>query len=121
MSDPEAGELATRIESWLSAQMPMIQMHGGTSAVREVDPEEGHVVLELGGTCAGCGISQRTESRLREELTAHFDAVTSISVQYLADGSGGWAGDQPETFMGMDRNEGGRGGQGKSRPMSDHL
>lgn len=122
MSEATADEeLRERIESWLSVQMPMIQSHGGTSAVREADAERGHVVIELGGTCSGCGISRQTEGRIREELTDGFDAVKSVSVQFLSDGSGGWGIDQPENYMGMDRNEGGRGGQGKSRPMSDFF
>jgi Fe-S cluster biogenesis protein NfuA len=121
MSEDPSAALQERIESWLSLHMPIIQIHGGTSAVREVDAETGTVVIELGGACSGCGISQTTEQTLDEELTKHFDDVTEVSVAYLDDSSGGWATPQPENYMGMDRNEGGRGGQGKSRPMSDFF
>lgn len=118
MTDPPS-KLAERIESWLSVQMPRIQAHGGTSAVREADPDSGEVVIELGGACSGCGISQMTEQTLESELTGQFDAVTTVSVTYL--GNEDWEIDQPESYMGIDRNEGGRGGQGKSRPMSDFF
>lgn len=122
MNEDEAAEdLRERIESWLSVQMPMIQSHGGTSAVREVDAERGHVVVELGGACSGCGISRQTEGRIREELIEGFDAVKSVSVMFLSDSSGGWAIDQPDNYVGIDRNEGGRGGRGKSRPTSDFF
>lgn len=121
MSEDPSVALKDRIESWMSVQMPIIGMHGGTSAVQEVDADEGRVVIELGGACAGCGISQTTERTLSEELTSQFDAVSTVTVNFLHDNSGGWGVDQPENYMGMDRNEGGRGGQGKSRPVSDFF
>lgn len=111
--------LADRISSWLSVQMPRIQAHGGTSAVRDADAETGEVVIELGGACSGCGISGTTEQKLDEELTAQFEAVESVSVTYHGDE--GWAVEQPETYMGIDRNQGGRGGQGKSKPTTDFF
>ncbi|MFW6384195.1 MAG: NifU family protein [Halodesulfurarchaeum sp.] len=118
MTDTDA-DLAERIESWLSVQLPRIQSHGGTSAVREVDTETGRVVVELGGACAGCGISQTTEKLLEEELPEQFGAVDAVSVKYQGDE--GWAVDQPESFMGIDRNQGGRGGEGESRPATDFF
>jgi Fe-S cluster biogenesis protein NfuA len=111
--------LEDRIESWLSVQMPMIQAHGGTSAIREVEAATGEVVVELGGACAGCGISHTTEETLREELTAQFEAVETVTVEYA--GTDDWAVDQPENYMGIDRNQGGRGGQGESRPATDFF
>lgn len=120
MTDDPDEALADRIESWLSLQMPMIQSHGGTSAIKEADAEAGRVVVELGGACSGCGISQTTERTLDEELPAQFDAIQTVSVQFVGDGDG-WSVDQPETYMGIDRTEGGRGGQGKSRPTTDFF
>jgi Fe-S cluster biogenesis protein NfuA len=120
MTDEDDAALAERIESWLSVQMPIIQSHGGTSAVKDVDAGTGEVVIELGGACSGCGISQTTERTLDEELPAQFDAVERVTVQFVGSGDG-WAVDQPETYMGIDRTEGGRGGTGKSRPMSDFF
>lgn len=106
------GELRERIESWLSVQMPIIQMHGGTSAVKSVDASAGRVVVELGGTCAGCGISPRTAQRVRENLRDEFDAVTEVDVQFLDD-SESLGVEQAESVMGIDRTQGGRGGEGK--------
>lgn len=121
MSEDDSAALRERIDSWLSLQMPMIDMHGGTSAVREVDADAGRVTVELGGACSGCGISQTTEQTLDEELAAHFDEIETVSVQYVGDESGGWATDQAENYMGIDRNEGGRGGRGNGRPVSDFF
>ncbi|MGM0371124.1 MAG: NifU family protein [Halobacteriota archaeon] len=115
----EETALADRIDSWLSVHMPMIQSHGGTSAIRSVDAETGTVVVELGGACDGCGISHTTEETLQEELTSHFEAISTVTVEY--GGEDDWAVDQPENYMGIDRTQGGRGGQGKSRPASDFF
>jgi|APHM01.1.fsa_nt_gi Thioredoxin-like proteins and domains len=119
MAEDPADALKERIESWLSIQLPRIQAHGGTSAIREVDAEAGEVIVELGGACAGCGISHTTEATLQEELTSHFEAVSTVTVTYP--GEDDWAVDQPENYMGIDRTQGGRGGQGKSRPASDFF
>ncbi|MGM0397511.1 MAG: NifU family protein [Halobacteriota archaeon] len=111
MSD-DATELRERIESWLSVQMPIIQMHGGESAVKSVDPESGRVAVELGGTCAHCGISPRTAERVRENLAEEFDDVTEVEVVFLDD-TEALGVDQAESIMGIDRTQGGRGGEGK--------
>jgi len=96
MSDPS---LAERIEEWMVGQMPIIQMHGGTSVVREADPETGQVVVELGGTCSGCGISNVTAGNIRADLIKDFDEVTDVEVKVPSTGDHG-----AETV------EGGRGG-----------
>jgi Fe-S cluster biogenesis protein NfuA len=117
MATTESEEsLRSRIETWLAGQMPIIQMHGGTSAVRTADPETGEVVIELGGACDGCGISGRTAQNIKMDLWKEFEAVEDVTVRVGDDGSGDWDLDQPESFMGIDRNEGGRGGRGESGP-----
>jgi Fe-S cluster biogenesis protein NfuA len=92
--------LQDRIERWMVGQMPIIRMHGGTSAVREADPETGEVVVELGGSCSGCGISDVTASNIRRDLIADFDAVTDVTVRVPS------SGDHGESTV-----EGGRGGE----------
>ncbi|MFB6133703.1 MAG: NifU family protein [Halanaeroarchaeum sp.] len=120
MSEDGSG-LQDRIESWLSVQMPIIQMHGGTSAVKRVDPEAGRVVVELGGTCSGCGISPKTAERVRENLTEEFEAVAEVDVQFLDD-TESLGVDQAESVMGIDRTQGGRGGEGKGHlPPENHF
>jgi len=115
MSDA-ANDLHSAVETWLTAQMPIIKMHGGTSAVREANPDTGEVVVELGGTCSGCGISPRTAQRIKLDLAQEFDEVTDVTVRFASDGADNWGVDQPESIMGIDRNEGGRGGRGESGP-----
>jgi Fe-S cluster biogenesis protein NfuA len=98
MSDAES-DLRERIENWMVGQMPIIQMHGGTSAVREADPETGQVVVELGGTCSGCGISDVTAQNIQADLIRDFPEVERVEVKVPSTGE-----------TGADTVEGGRGG-----------
>jgi len=115
----EADRLRAEIEEWLVGQMPIIRMHGGTSAVREVDPREGRVVVELGGACSGCGVSGRTTQNIKLDLVEEFEELDDVVVR-TGDSSSGtpWPEDNHgESFMGIDRNEGGRGGRGESSSL----
>ncbi|SDJ40250.1 NifU family protein [Natronorubrum texcoconense] len=112
--------LKERVESWLTREMPIIQMHGGTSAVREADPETGEVIIELGGGCEGCSVSGITSSNIEAELLTwpEIDEIT-VRVPDPRESLGGP--DQAESIMGVDRTEGGRGDWGSSNPGKDHL
>lgn len=92
-------DLKSDIEKWITKQMPMIQMHGGTSMVREIDLEEGLVVIELGGTCSGCGISNITADNIRRELYLDFDEIKEVQIKVPSTGN-----------IGSSTVEGGRGG-----------
>jgi Fe-S cluster biogenesis protein NfuA len=92
--------LRERVEAWMAGQMPIIQMHGGESVVREADPETGEVVVELGGTCAGCGISDITARNIRRDMIQDIDVVTDVHVKVPSTGD-----------TGADTVEGGRGGE----------
>jgi Fe-S cluster biogenesis protein NfuA len=96
----EEKSLKERVEQWMVGQMPIIQMHGGTSAVREADPETGQVVVELGGTCAGCGISDVTARNIKRDLIAEFPEVDDVVVRVPSTGD-----------TGSETVEGGRGGE----------
>jgi Fe-S cluster biogenesis protein NfuA len=101
MDHADAGDdsLHDRVERWLVAQMPIIQMHGGTSAVREANPETGEVVVELGGTCSGCGVSDVTARNIRADMITSFPEVDDVTVRVPSTGD-----------QGADTVEGGRGG-----------
>jgi Fe-S cluster biogenesis protein NfuA len=108
-SDAEA--LKERVETWLTTQMPIIQMHGGTSAVREADPETGEVIIELGGGCAGCGVADITTSNIESELY-QWEEITDVTVR-VPDPDDVLGGDREGgSIMGIDRREGGRGSRG---------
>jgi Fe/S biogenesis protein NfuA len=101
MDDAPADDdsLKDRVERWLVAQMPIIQMHGGTSAIRKADPETGEVVVELGGTCSGCGVSNVTARNIRADMITSFPDVEAVTVRVPSSGD-----------QGADTVEGGRGG-----------
>ena len=99
-ADADAESLKGRVETWMTGQMPIIQMHGGTSAVRKADPDSGEVVVELGGTCAGCGISDITARNIKRDLIQEFPEVDDVVVRVPSTGD-----------MGSDTVEGGRGGE----------
>ncbi|WP_227355640.1 NifU family protein [Haladaptatus salinisoli] len=120
-STDAADDLKSRVERWLSAQMPIIQMHGGTSAVRKADPEDGEVVIELGGTCSGCAISSVTSQNIEADLLTEFDEIDDVTVRVPDDGTGEWKVDQPESVMGIDRSEGGRGGKMGTSNENEHF
>ncbi|WP_101295401.1 NifU family protein [Halegenticoccus soli] len=103
--------LRDRIETWMVGQMPIIQMHGGTSVVREADPESGEVVVELGGTCSGCGISNITAQNIKRDLIMDFDEVEDVTVRVPSTGE-----------VGSETVEGGRGGDLQfSNEPADHF
>jgi Fe-S cluster biogenesis protein NfuA len=99
MSDSEE-PLRRRIETWMAGQMPIIQMHGGESVVRKADPETGEVVVELGGACAGCGISNITADNIKSDLIAEFEEIRDVRVKVPSSGD-----------HGNSTVEGGRGGE----------
>lgn len=91
--------LEERIETWMVGQMPIIRMHGGSSAVRTADPESGEVVVELGGACSGCGISNVTADNIRRDLLLEFEEIEDVTVRVPSSGD-----------HGSSTVEGGRGG-----------
>ena len=92
--------LKERVEEWMVGQMPIIRMHGGRSMVREANPETGTVSVELGGSCAGCGISDLTAQNIKRDLIQDFEEVEEVHVLVPS------TGEQGEATV-----EGGRGGE----------
>ncbi|MFC6725692.1 NifU family protein [Halobium palmae] len=104
-------EFAERIEKWMTGQMPIIQMHGGTSVVQKADADTGEVVVELGGTCSGCGISNVTAQNIKRDLMMDFEEVEDVTVRVPSTGDSG-----------SSTVEGGRGGELQfSNESADHF
>jgi len=107
----EKQELQSDIEAWITAQMPMIQMHGGTSMIRELDMKNGLVVIELGGTCSGCGVSNITAENIQRELFFEFEEIETVEIKVPSTGDSG-----------ASTVEGGRGGDLQySTEHAEHL
>lgn len=115
--------LEERVERWLAREMPIIQMHGGTSAVRTIDPEGGEVVVELGGGCSGCDVADITSDNIEAGLLAEFPEFESVTVRVPDPDMGVVHGGG--SIMGVDHTEGGRGDWGGSdpndRPGAEHF
>ena len=111
MSTDDDPSLRDRVERWLAREMPIIQMHGGTSAVRTADPETGEVVIELGGGCRGCGVSDVTTGNITAELLAWED-VEDVTVRVPDAEEALGAPEGGQSIMGVERNEGSRGPHG---------
>lgn len=60
----------------------------------------GEVVVELGGACAGCGISNITAQNIQSDLIMTFDEITDVQVKVPSSGD-----------HGSSTVEGGRGGE----------
>ncbi len=106
MTEQTDDSLAERVERWLTRQMPIIQMHGGTSAIRKAEPG-GEVIIELGGGCRGCEISAITGGNIEAELL-QWPEIEEVTVR-VPDSGESLGVEQPESIMGIDRSEGGRG------------
>lgn len=119
MTTSDDEPLKDRVEGWLSREMQIIQMHGGTSAVREADPDSGLVVIELGGGCSGCSISDITTGNIEAALL-QWEEINEVIVRVPDPRESLGGPDQPESIMGIDRTEGGRGGS-MSSSQSNHF
>lgn len=115
--------LEVRVEQWLAREMPIIQMHGGTSAVRNIDPDSGEVVVELGGGCSGCDVADITSDNIEAGLLREFPELESVTVRVPDPDMGVVHGGG--SIMGVDHTEGGRGDWGGSdpndRPGDEHF
>lgn len=63
-------DVMSRIEAQLDGIRPYIASHRGTVEIVDFDPEEGRLLLRLGGTCQGCSaatitLRQGIEARVR--------------------------------------------------------
>jgi Fe-S cluster biogenesis protein NfuA len=104
-------KLKSEIEKWIVKQMPIIQMHGGTSVVSELDTDEGLVVIELGGTCSDCGVSDITADNMKRDLYYEFDQIDEVQIKVPSTGN-----------VGSSTVEGGRGGDIEySTDSAEHL
>lgn len=75
---PTEDELRERVSRFVQRNFPQIAMHGGSHAVRDLDPEAGEVTIALGGACSGCGISPVTVQALKVRLSREIPEITTV-------------------------------------------
>jgi Thioredoxin-like proteins and domains len=90
-------DLEGKVMNFLRRNFPQIQMHGGTAAVQQIDPEEGSVTVQLGGACSGCGISPMTIQAIKSRMVKEIPEIERVNADTGMSG-------------GMNGADGGRGG-----------
>ena len=79
-------ELRDRISNFLRRNFPQIQMHGGSAAIQNLDPEKGEVTVMLGGACSGCGISPMTIQAIKSRMTQEIPEINTVHADTGMDG-----------------------------------
>ncbi|MFW6017802.1 MAG: NifU family protein [Halapricum sp.] len=112
-------DLEERVANFLRRNFPQIQMHGGSAAIQELDPETGEVTIALGGACSGCGISPMTIQAIKTRMTKEIPEIETVHANTGAGGGMGGASDGP-TLPGDSRGgsiDGGEDDEGPQAPF----
>lgn len=88
-TEPEVDDLKQQVTDFLRANFPQIQMHGGSAAITQLDPDEGTVTVRLGGACSGCGISPMTIQALKKRLPKNIPEIETVYADTGEDGKDG--------------------------------
>jgi len=80
-TDDGGTDLEEKVMNFLRRNFPQIQMHGGTAAVQQIDPEDGSVTVQLGGACSGCGISPMTIQAIKTRMTKEIPEIDTVHAQ----------------------------------------
>ena len=108
-------DLRERITNFLRRNFPQIQMHGGSAAIRDLDPESGEVTVMLGGACSGCGISPMTIQAIKSRMTKEIPEINEVHAETGME-SGGDFGTSP-SFPGESDDDGGPSDEGPQAPF----
>ena len=81
-------DLEERITNFLRRNFPQIQMHGGSAAIQDLDPEAGEVTIMLGGACSGCGISPMTIQAIKSRMTKEIPEIDTVHANTGMEGGG---------------------------------
>lgn len=76
-------ELVDKVDIFMQAEMPQIQMHGGDWDVDGFT--DGNISIELDGACGGCNISPMTVQALKNRMPDKIDRVETVSVEIVND------------------------------------
>ena len=85
----DADDLEERVSNFLMRNFPQIQMHGGSAAIRNLDPEAGEVTIMLGGACSGCGISPMTIQAIKSRMVQEIPEIDTVHAETGMGGMGG--------------------------------
>ena len=82
-------DLEERVMNFLRRNFPQIQMHGGSAAIQDLDPESGEVTVMLGGACSGCGISPMTIQAIKARMVQEIPEIETVHAETGMGGMGG--------------------------------
>lgn len=71
-------DLETRIEQFLYANFPQIEMHGGSFDILELDEDRGYVKVLLSDACSGCGISPMTIQAIKNRMKKEVPEINTV-------------------------------------------
>jgi Fe-S cluster biogenesis protein NfuA len=98
----DTSDLEQRVSNFLRRNFPQIQMHGGSAAIQDLDPESGEVTVMLGGACSGCGISPMTIQAIKSRMVKEIPEITQVHAETGMSGG--------SSMSGPSRGGGGKGG-----------
>ena len=110
-------ELRSRITNFLRRNFPQIQMHGGSAAIQELDPESGEVHVQLGGACSGCGISPMTIQAIKSRMVDEIPEITEVHADTGGGGDGHGGGGMSPSFPGESADDEGAEDEGPQAPF----
>ncbi len=113
-------DLEQRITNFLRRNFPQIQMHGGSAAIQNLDPEAGEVTIMLGGACSGCGISPMTIQAIKSRMVKEIPEIETVHADTGMDsggGHGGRGGSTSPSFPGETVDDDGGDDEGPQAPF----
>ncbi|MFB6160419.1 MAG: NifU family protein [Haloferacaceae archaeon] len=110
-------DLRERVTNFLRRNFPQIQMHGGSAAIQELDPETGEIHVALGGACSGCGISPMTIQAIKSRMVKEIPEITEVHASTGMDGGMGGEGGMSPSFPGETTEDDGADDEGPQAPF----
>ncbi len=97
-SETPDDDLRERVTNFLRRNFPQIQMHGGSAAIQNIDPENGSVTVQLTGACSGCGISPMTIQAIKTRMTKEIPEIETVNASTGMAGTEGMSGGAGPSF-----------------------
>lgn len=82
-------EVRDEVNKFLRRNFPQISLHGGSSAITEINLDENYVSIQLSGACSGCGVSPMTTNAIMRKLPQDVEAIDNVNVTTGMDGGSG--------------------------------
>jgi len=74
-------EVRRRVQTFMKAEFPQIEMHGGSTEIVDYEHSEGRIEILLSDACDGCGISPMTIQALKRRMPRSIDEIESVDAK----------------------------------------